>query len=282
MDYTYKIATLNINGISAQTRLNMLEEFLYKHHIDLAMLQEVTNSKINKIRRYIAYINIGTEGRGTAILAKDNYLITNIQRIPTGRGITAHFNGIKTINIYAPSGSKKKREREDFYNGDVARLLTHYSDNMVLAGDFNCVLTPSDCTGSFNVSRALTRLVTGLDLVDVGEANQRRIIYTHHTAQGASRLDRIYLSRQLMKSKQGVETIAAAFTDYLAVMIRVSLSTPCTTRGKGYWRMNPTYLDEQHLIQTFRQHWEMWKKKCTLLPVPPPFQPCRRGTMQRT
>ena len=129
------------------------------------------------------------------------YLLTNIQRIAAGRGMSAHFNGIRIITIYAPSGSEKKREKEEFYNGEVARLPTHSSDNAVLAGDFNCVLTPSDCTGSLNVSRALTRLVTGLDLVDV---NQRRMIYTHYTAQGVSRTDRIYLSRQLSKSKQGV------------------------------------------------------------------------------
>jgi len=94
MDYTYKIATLNINGISAPTRIQIPEEFLYKHDIDLALLQEVTNSKITTIRRYTSYINIGTEGRGTAILAKDSYLLANIQCIPTGRGISAHFNGI--------------------------------------------------------------------------------------------------------------------------------------------------------------------------------------------
>ena len=117
----------------------------------------------------------------------------------------------------------------------------HSNDNMVLAGDFNCVLTPPDCTGSLNVSRALTRLVTGLDLVDV---NKGRMIYTHYTAEGASRIGRIYLSRQLLKSKQGVESIAAVFTDHLAVMLRVSFSAPCTTRGKGYWRMNPTDLDD--------------------------------------
>jgi len=95
---------------------------------------------------------------------------------------------------------------------------------MVLAGDFNCVLTPSEFTGSFNVSRALTRLVTGLDLVDVWDVNQGRMMYTHYTAQGASRLERICLSRQLLKSKHGVESIAAAFTDHLTVMLRVSIS----------------------------------------------------------
>jgi len=56
----------------------MLEEFLYKHDIDLALLQEVTNSKITTIRRFASYINMGTQGRGTAILAKDSYLLSNM------------------------------------------------------------------------------------------------------------------------------------------------------------------------------------------------------------
>ena len=59
---------------------------------------------------------------------------------------------------------------------------------------------------------------------------------------------------------QGVESTAAAFTDHLAVMLGVSLCAPCTTRGNGYWRMNPTYLDDQHFLQTFRQHWKTWRK----------------------
>jgi len=99
-----------------------------------------------------------------------------------------------------------------------------------------------------------------LELVDVWDVNQGRMVYTHYTAQGDSRIGRIYLSLQLLKSKLGVESIAAAFTDNLAVMLRVSLSALCTTRGKGYWRMNPTYMEDQQLLQTFRQQWEMWRK----------------------
>jgi len=72
----------------------------------------------------------------------------------------------------------------------------HPSGNMVPAGDCNCVLTPSDSMGSLNVCRVVTRLVTILDLVDVWDVKQGRMIYTHYTAQGSSRLDRIYLSRQ--------------------------------------------------------------------------------------
>jgi exonuclease III len=63
------------------------------------------------ISQYTAHMNIGTDGRGTAILVKDGLILTNIQRIPSGRGIAATLNGIRIINIYAPSESEKRRER---------------------------------------------------------------------------------------------------------------------------------------------------------------------------
>ena len=47
----------------------MLEEFLHKHDIDIALLQEKTHPELNTLRNYNAYINQGTEGRGTDILS---------------------------------------------------------------------------------------------------------------------------------------------------------------------------------------------------------------------
>jgi hypothetical protein len=69
-EYTYEIAALNINGISAPTRINMLEDFLHSNETDLICLQEVMNSNINMIRNYSACISIGSENRVTAILIK--------------------------------------------------------------------------------------------------------------------------------------------------------------------------------------------------------------------
>jgi exonuclease III len=89
------------------------------------------------------------------MLAKDCYLLTDIYRILTEQEISALFNRIRIINIYAPSGSEKRREREEFYNENFKRLLMHSDDNMLLAGDFSCILSPSDCTGTVNVSPAL-------------------------------------------------------------------------------------------------------------------------------
>jgi exonuclease III len=64
------------------------------------------------VGNYTAHINIGTDGRGTAILVKEGLILTNIQRIPSGRGIAATLHGIRIVNIYAPSGSENKREKK--------------------------------------------------------------------------------------------------------------------------------------------------------------------------
>jgi exonuclease III len=90
----------------------MLEEFLHKQDIDIALLQEVTNHNLNSIRRYTAHINQGTEGWGTAIMTKVGLSISNIKRLPSGRGMAAIFNGTWIINIYMPHQVPKRKQRE--------------------------------------------------------------------------------------------------------------------------------------------------------------------------
>jgi len=58
----------------------------------------------------------------TAILAKEGLTISNIKRLPSGRGIAAMYNRTWIININASSENEKKNKRERFYN-DLAHLL---------------------------------------------------------------------------------------------------------------------------------------------------------------
>ena len=57
------------------------------------------------------------------------------------------------------------------------------------------------------------------------EMSRTRPIYTHYTSAGASRIDRVYVMENLRKNKQGVETVAAPFTDHLAVILRSIFDT---------------------------------------------------------
>ena len=64
--------------------------------------------------------------------------------IPSGRGIAAMCQGIWIINIYAPSDAEKRMEREYFLNKDVTFLVPTDSTEVLIAGDFNCVIFKAD------------------------------------------------------------------------------------------------------------------------------------------
>jgi len=52
-------------------------------------------------------------GGGAGILARHNVLIKNIVCLPTGWGMAADFQNVTLFNIYAPSGAKRRRHREN-------------------------------------------------------------------------------------------------------------------------------------------------------------------------
>jgi hypothetical protein len=52
---------------------------------------------------------------------------------------------------------------------ELMYLLRSIPPTMVIRGDFNCVLSQTDCTGNINYSKALDRMVRGFDLIDVWE-----------------------------------------------------------------------------------------------------------------
>ena len=194
MSHIHKVATLNINGLATPTRPGMLEDFLRKQEIDLAFLQEVTHTHthththLDTIQGYTAHMNVGTERRGTAILAKEGITLTNVKRLPSGTGIATMYEGLWLVNVYAPSWTARRQDRETFYNSDLPYLLPYSRTDMILAGDFNCVLADSDSTGRRNYSRALASVVHGFNLTDAWEATPPRKVYTHYTPTGALEL----------------------------------------------------------------------------------------------
>jgi len=175
----------------------MLEDFPWTDDIDIALLQEVSGPHLDSICRYTKHVNIGTERQGTAILTKDGLILTEVRCLPSGRGVAAMYNRTCLVNIYAPSRAERKQEREGFYNVDVPYLLTVTQTDVILAGDFNCVLSHSDATEQRNYNRALDNLVIGLGLYNIGGTTSTRPMFTRYTPTGASGLDRIYISPKL-------------------------------------------------------------------------------------
>jgi len=176
-----KIATININGITAQTRVGMLINFIRRHDFDILFVQEVTSLEVLNIKGYVTHLNIRTSMRGTAILARTELHLTNITTLPSGCAIAAEYSGIRLINVYAPSGTAWRTERERFFNSELPDLFHTVSQHTLIGGDFNCILHPADTTGPFQTSQALTEIVRGLALTDTWNQDPLRPTCTHHS-----------------------------------------------------------------------------------------------------
>ena len=89
---------------------------------------------------------------------------------PSARAMAAKFREVWIINLYAPSGTAMKQQRERFFNCELPFLLTGEMGHILLGGNFNCLLEASDTTGGFTYGRALAELVHGLALTELGRA----------------------------------------------------------------------------------------------------------------
>jgi len=79
----FKVATLNVNRLASRTKVEILEDFLRRQEIDIYFLQEVAQATIDTLRTYKTYTNVGTAGRGTAIMTRKEIKITNITILPS-------------------------------------------------------------------------------------------------------------------------------------------------------------------------------------------------------
>ena len=259
MLYTYKIATLILNGISSPLVMQMLNNFVLRPNTDITPLQEVTNNDFSPLCGYAALVNKDIDERGTAILLKERTFLRNIKRLPSGKGIAGLFKDTWIMDIYVPSGAEKIQERQTFFTHDLAYLLPASSRDMLIAGGFNCVTSPSDCTGTPNLSKTLSSTIAGLALHDVWESNPQHPPYTHYTKDGATRIDRMCITDPLRKCKQGAETIVAPFTDHFAVEVPLAYSHQTVSRKTRLWKMNISLLEDNTFRDSLMLLWSKWK-----------------------
>jgi exonuclease III len=114
-----KLATININAITNRTRTGMLTEHIRRHERDIIFLQEITDPELLQMRGYDVYYNIWSDISGTAIVARNDIILYNVNKSPSVRAIAAEYKGLHIVNIYAPSGTAKRTEREHLYNAEV-------------------------------------------------------------------------------------------------------------------------------------------------------------------
>ena len=264
--YNLKIASLNINGLNQVVKQIKLDKYLKHKGIQIAALQEHNIKSKTKLeyldKFYHVILNNSIQLKGGTLILIDKRLPTSIGQIylhPTSRITTAIltiFNiKLYIVNMYAPSGRNKETEREALFSNELTRVLIPNTDNVILTGDWNCVLSTKDTSNPANacISKSLKSIVTNLKLNDIYSGNNMQSEFTYYQNNYASRLDRIYLNK-LSNYIQEVKTSAVSFSDHLCVSVNLQISTQIEV-GRPLWKLNTSLLDKILNKENFRMLW---------------------------
>jgi endonuclease/exonuclease/phosphatase family metal-dependent hydrolase len=144
---------------------------------------------------------MGPEGRGTAILLKNDLETRNLQRLPSGRACRLTYK-TSASSRFTHRLVQKLKGRGRTFMIEVPKLIPTTPTELILAGDFNCTLASQDSTGCTNCSTALDTMVKTLDRYYMWTRTSRTPGYTYYGHRTASRIDRIYVPQQIQMRKR--------------------------------------------------------------------------------
>ena len=164
------------------------------------------------------------------------------------------------LNVYAPSGSNRKNEREELFNNEILYYLRNSLGNTIFGGDLNCIIRVSDVTNKNPnlISKALENTIKQLKFTDAWFEKHQKPVFTYFRDNYASRLDRFYVG-DLRVNIQGISTKNVCFSDHSAVVLSLSLDK-IGRRGSYYWKMNTSLLELDEVNNNFHNFWQDLKR----------------------
>lgn len=228
-----RFATLNVRGLSARRRQNQLYRLVTEHDLDIVAVQETKIESVEQtdimVRLFTARYDVcvshavGTSA-GCFLLIRHclGATVQSVTSCASGRFVVCDlsFSSFewRVICVYAPT---RVEERRIFFDG-----IRHYCNCdrlLIFLGDFNCVCSSGDKTSSTAYSdsstASLSATVNECGLDDVGEClrSGREVKFTHFQGSSHARLDRLYVSLELLPLCCEYSVRAVSFSDHCLV-----------------------------------------------------------------
>jgi len=249
-----KITTINVRGLSSLKKKKYLSEFLIDNKIDIACLQEISNSFEDfPDGNYIYVLNRGLTGLGTAIVYRKELKPIETHKDINGRIIKLTFKDYSIINVYGyplKSEENNLRKRINFFTKDIPKYINS-NENIILLGDFNAVPEKKQ-PGTFLWN--LKNLIENLNYIDCHEIyNKSDIIYTYISQTGKSRIDRIYINNNLKELVKECGYNDYIQSDHRAVSIQIETEKIKIDKFPSpFWRMNISVLTDTDYEYNFK------------------------------
>ena len=210
-------ASLNINGFNKSS--DKLALFIFQHNIHVTFIQETHTIQHQQLSHFLhqhtllAYPNTDHSLTPTIAHKQGTLILVNTKHIHlTSQIITFHLilpNYIQSISFTLSNINYTLINCYLFVTPSI-KTLTSYLQNLdiknnyvIIAGDFNLVLNPTDRTGHYtpntNDKILFQKILTNFDLTESYRylyPNSRTFSFSRSFP--ASRLDRIYISSPLL------------------------------------------------------------------------------------
>ena len=143
-------------------------------HQEVRLNNEQLNLLIDKLG-FQAVVNIDPDHPlrpGTALAWRKTLPVSDVSTLVLCRAQVATLGNYMLLNIYAPSRSEKKHDRNVFFGQEIFKALTlNHEATWEIGGDFNCVLKSEDIEGGVGYQQkycpALKDLVRTSNISDV-------------------------------------------------------------------------------------------------------------------
>lgn len=111
MDFlSYNLATLNINNISNQTKVDAFKAFVRLNEVDIIFIQEVENDRL-EIPGFELFFNINERRRGVAIGLKNFIEYRTVERSLDARLLLIKLKNGVTLFMHQPARKVGWNER---------------------------------------------------------------------------------------------------------------------------------------------------------------------------
>ena len=221
----------------------------------------------NNVREYgniFHGLSKSSHGRGVAVILSNNfpkYTLLDVQSDSEGRKVMVNIKIDSTqmvltlISIYAPNeiGQRIKFFKDlDTWIGEHCKA----PHNIIIGGDFNCCdKSDRQSKRSDKSSEALSKFTDLQDLTDIYSfcnPGKHEFTYIHPSDNSKnSRIDYIFSSNSILEFFRLCKIIYAPVPDHKAVT--TVLDTNNRRRGKGYWKLNNSVLNDENYKNLIKQ-----------------------------